>query len=161
MRYKWSLLIGYADSSDLHEWKNKGPALIDYKGYAEGPHVFHWKGCYWMLLDSMLPEYTAGGGLAVFRSKDATHWEYQDGILGDKGTRNQDSNADHCSVALQGNRAFLLYHTNSGGQSVGQLAELLCKDGVLSATRDVKPMKLEASKAPAFRGGGAPDFAKE
>jgi hypothetical protein len=148
---KW--VIAHADSPDLDQWVSKGPAQIEFKGYAEGPCVFHWKGSYWMLLDSMLPEYTAGGGLAVFKSEDAARWDFQGGVLGDKGTRDQDGNADHCSVAIQGERAFILYHTNSGGKTVGQLAELLCEEGVLSATRDIKPMKLNASKAPWFRGG--------
>ena len=53
-------------------------------------------------------------------------------------------------------RTFLLLPANSGGQTAGQLAELLCRDGVLSATRDIKPMK--SSRASAFNGGGGPEF---
>ncbi len=154
-------ILGYADSRDLFLWESKGPA-VDYDGYAEGPCVFFWKGRFWMLLDGMTDKYRpAAGGLAVLKSSDATRWEFQPGGLAhDETTRNKDGRIGHCSVVLQGDRAFILYHCFTPGArgANGQLAELLVAGGKLSCVREFGRMKLESSKAPRFRGGGTPEF---
>ena len=154
-------MLGYADSKDLVHWENKG-AAVEYDGYAEGPCVFYWKGFFWMLLDGMSAKYDAEGGLAVLKSVDATQWEFQPGGLASGSTsRPKDGKLGHCSVVVQGERAFLLYHCfvrpgNRG--ATGQLAELLVIDGKLSCTREFGKMRLDASKAPRFRGGNASEF---
>ena len=143
-------VTSFSDSKDLRHWKHKGYAP-DYDCYGEGLYVFHWKGWFWLLIDGMDAK-RYGEGLAVFRSKDATTWKHQPERLvnGDK--------AGHGSVVLQGDRGFLLYQVFEGGMCVGKLAELFQNDGVLTASRDIAPMKLEARKAPCFRGGGAANF---
>ncbi len=154
-------ILGYADSKDLVHWENRGVA-VDYEGYAEGPCVFYWKEQFWMLLDGMSEKYRpAEGGLAVLKSADATQWEFQQGGLAyDSTTRAKDGKPGHCSVVVQGERAFILYHCFAPGArgATGQLAELLVTDGKLSCVREFGRMKLEASKAPLFRGGQCPNF---
>ena len=52
-------------------------------------------------------------------------------------------------MAVQGERAFVLYHIFPPGERAnGQLAELLVTDGKLSCVREFGRMKLEASKEP-------------
>jgi hypothetical protein len=156
----------YADSRDLVNWTSRGSA-IELEGYAEAAHVFHWKGHYWMLLDGMNPTKYGGNGLAVFRSTDATAWEFNGGIL-DTGDDPQKrlmwgGRGGHGSVALQGeNEAYVIYQASQSGKMpcVGQIARLVYQEGNLSAVRDFGRMKLEGAKAPAFRGGRAPNFLK-
>ena len=97
----------------------------------------------------------------MLKSADATQWEFQQGGLAyDSTTRAKDGKPGHCSVVVQGERAFILYHCFAPGArgATGQLAELLVTDGKLSCVREFGRMKLEASKAPLFRGGQCPNF---
>ncbi|MEX0321049.1 MAG: cellulase family glycosylhydrolase [Puniceicoccaceae bacterium] len=145
--------IQWARSNDLVNWKNQGkcPGDVNEKsrgyGYQEAPYVFRFKGYWWMLTDPHK-------GLAVFRSEDAITWRFQERILEDPGARPQDNTlARHPSVAVVGDRAFLLYHVEPNRPyptppaeqrtveqklSFLQLAELDVVDGQLVCDRDAE-----------------------
>jgi hypothetical protein len=133
--------IYYADSTDLSDWKPKGPAITDRSG--EGPKSFRWHNQDWMIVD-------AWKGLAVYRSTDFLHWTAQaDNILETPGHQPTDRNeGHHCDVVISGDRAFLFYFTHQQGEdldkslayserrTVIQVAELHEKDGVITVDRD-------------------------
>jgi Glycosyl hydrolases family 43 len=149
--------IYYAESTDLTEWKPKGPAITDRA--SEGPKVFRWKNQYWMITD-------AWKGLGVYHSNDLTHWIVQaDNILEAPGHIATDrTKGDHCDVVVSGERAFIFYFTRQGGvdldkslsyserHTVLQVAELHESDGALTVDRDatahvyLRPPQEVASK---------------
>jgi hypothetical protein len=133
--------IYYADSSDLTEWKPKGPAITDRS--SEGPKVFRWHKQNWMIVD-------AWKGLGVYRSPDFVHWTAQpENILEAPGHQATDRGlGHHCDVIVSGQRAFIFYFTEQGGKdldksvpdserhTVLQVAELHEADGVITVDRD-------------------------
>ncbi|MFO1514645.1 MAG: glycosyl hydrolase [Verrucomicrobiota bacterium] len=135
--------IYYADSADLVSWEDKGKAVGDQSG--EGPKVFRWQDCYWMVTD-------VWRGLAVYRSDDALHWTRQSGgnLLEKPGQGTDDKViGGHPDVVVNGNRAFLFYFTHPGrrGEDASkdgyeqrrssiQATELFYQDGKLSTDRD-------------------------
>ena len=133
--------ISYADSSDLNDWRPKGPAITDRS--SEGPKVFRWRNQYWMIVD-------AWKGLGVYRSSDLVHWTAQpDNILETPGSIGTDrGEGHHCDVVVSGDRAFIFYFTaqagadldrsiqNSERHTVLQVAELQESNGVITADRD-------------------------
>lgn len=145
--------IQWSRSSDLVNWDNQGkcPGDVNAKsrgyGYQEAPYVFRFKDYWWMLTDPHK-------GLAVFRSRDAITWDLQERILEEPGTRPQDHTlARHPSVAVVGDRAFLLYHVEPNRPyptppaeqrtvqqklSFLQIAELKVNQGKLVCDRDAE-----------------------
>ena len=126
-------------------------------GYQEAPYVFRFADAYWMLTDPHQ-------GLAVYRSPAGQEWTYQGQILKAPGRRDQDNTlARHPSVAVVGNRAFLIYHVEPNRPypspppekrtikqklSYLQLAELRVVDNRLVVDRNsevLPPKRLGAS----------------
>lgn len=145
--------IQCATSDDLEHWINQGPCPGDLNDrakhghrYQEAPYVFRWQGSYWMLTDPHQ-------GLAIFRSDDSVHWEFNGHILQSPGTRPYDNTrARHPSVAVAGDRAFIFYHVEPNRPypsppaekrtvqqklSFLQMAELQLDDGRLTCDRDM------------------------
>jgi hypothetical protein len=142
-----------ADSDDLYHWEVVGSAVAEPPH--EGPNVFFWKGNYWMITDPWR-------GLAVYRSKDADHWEYQGIILDTPGNREEDQGmGQHADVIVQGDEAYIFYFlhpeiANENG-SVGtkrkaqrsciQVARLEFVDGNLVCDRNqVFPLSLKPAE---------------
>lgn len=134
--------IFFADSDDLFTWTNRGRAIEGVVG--EGPKVFFWRGCYWMIIDEWR-------GQAVLRSDDAVNWERQPGnLLGVAGKFLDDRDfGRHADVVVGGDRAFCFYFTHPGRfgpfanlhgyeqrRSSIQVVELFEKDGRLHCDRD-------------------------
>ena len=132
------------DSVDLETWvPARDPGVSEL--YGEGPKVFEFKGCTWLIKD---PD----SGLDVYRSEDLESWTYQGKILDHPGQRNSDGAiGKHPDVVVCGERAFIIYFTHPYGQdfpardgilplparhSVIQAAELEVRDGRLSCDRD-------------------------
>ncbi|MEM1069557.1 MAG: sulfatase-like hydrolase/transferase [Planctomycetota bacterium] len=156
--------IQWATSTDLTSWENQGKCLGDVNssdrgfGYHEAPYVFEFKDRYWMLTDPH-------EGLAVFHSLDGVTWTQQQRILRDPGNGKGDATlARHPSVAVVGDRAFILYHTEPNRPyptppaeqrtphqkiSFLQMAELKVVDGVLTCARDAA-IELDLPKRPNF-----------
>ena len=138
-------LIASADSPDLYNWTDNG--LVPGIGNCEGPSVFFWKGCWWMVTDEWK-------GFAVYRSDDAEHWIRQPGNILQKPGKGADDGVagNHCDVVVRDGRAFIFYfvHPERDGRtsnpdgspvntrrSVIQVAELQCSDDmVISCDRD-------------------------
>ena len=139
-----------ATSSSLHNWKPHNEPEITGRGH-EAPVVFKWMDSYWMLTD---PRSLAYVGLDVFKSNDATHWEFQTTILDQPGQRNDDADQGrHPDVVVIDDRAYIVYMTHPGRdydnagieievntwayrRSSIQIAELELVDGKLVCDRD-------------------------
>jgi len=133
--------IYYADSQDLYNWTDQGPAITDQHG--EGPNVFQWKDHYWMITD-------VWQGLAVYKSDDCLKWTRQkENLLKEPGQIATDrSKGQHADVFVSGDRAFIFYFTHQGGKdaaegdkyadrrTVIQVGELKYEDGRLTCHRD-------------------------
>jgi hypothetical protein len=133
--------IYFADSTDLTDWKPRGPAITDRA--SEGPKVFRWHKQDWLIVD-------AWKGLGVYRSNDFLHWIAQpENILETPGTIATDRGlGHHCDVVVSGDRAFIFYFTEQSGadldksipnserHTVLQVAELRESDGVITVDRD-------------------------
>ena len=134
--------IYYADSPDLYKWDDKGKAIGERPG--EGPKVFHWKGCYWMVVD-------VWKGLGIYKSQDCLKWTRQEkNLLEEPGQGPDDQvKGGHPDVVVSGDRAYLFYFTHPGRQSSNnkgsaselrrssiQVVELESKDDWLSCRRD-------------------------
>lgn len=135
--------IYYADSPDLFAWTDEGKAVGDQAG--EGPKIFRWRGCFWMVTD-------VWDGLAVYRSDDALAWTRRPGnLLKTPGQGPDDQvKGGHPDVVVSGDRAFLFYFTHPGrraGAPKGdtydqrrsslQVTELEYADGTLTCDRDL------------------------
>jgi len=144
MFYKQNNKTMMVDSADLRDWTETGVAATDTG--QEGPNVFRWKGCYWMIAD-------VWHGQQVYRSDDLTKWTLQEGgtMLGTPGLRRDDAAfGRHADVLVQGERAFLIYFTHPGGdtdheqatslkRTSVQVAELEYRDGKIFCDRN-KPL---------------------
>jgi lysophospholipase L1-like esterase len=134
--------IYYADSPDLYKWDDKGKAMGERPG--EGPKVFRWKDCYWMVVD-------VWQGLGIYKSRDCLKWTRQvNNLLQEPGQGPDDKvKGGHPDVVVSGNRAYLFYFTHPGRQSPNekkgayeqrrssiQVVELEYKDGWLTCHRD-------------------------
>ncbi|AUS80516.1 glycosyl hydrolase [Actinoalloteichus sp. AHMU CJ021] len=144
--------IHAADSPDLFDWTTVGPVITDRP--QEGPTVFSFAGSHWMINDFW-------SGLSVYRSDDLTAWELQDEpILDRPGVRDGDDGLGHHAVAItQGERAFLVYFTEPGGERRArvQVAELRVVDGRLTCDRDAPfSLTLDAARTVESRGGQLP-----
>jgi hypothetical protein len=104
--------VQWSTSRDLVQWEQRGPCPGDVNApparrgfdYQEAPYVFRFGSAYWMLTDPHR-------GLAVYRSDDAVTWKLQGRILEQPGRgARDDTRARHPSVAIVGERAFLIYH---------------------------------------------------
>ncbi|MFD1956257.1 glycosyl hydrolase [Paenibacillus thailandensis] len=142
-----------ADSPDLYNWTVTGPVITERPH--EGPNVFRFKGCYWMLVDEWR-------GQGVYRSDDLDRWERNGIILDKPGVREDDGTIGlHADVHVQGDEAYIFYFTHPGrrpelereGRASGyelrrsslQAAKLDVKDGVLVCDRDAAfDLKLKA-----------------
>lgn len=139
--------IYYADSPDLYQWEDRGKAIGDRAG--EGPKVFHWKGRYWMVVDNWQ-------GLGIYSSDDLLTWKRQsENLLEQPGEGADDRvKGGHPDVVVGGDRAFVFYFTHPGRRgdaarkdgyeqrrSSIQVAELECKDGVITCDRN-KPVRI-------------------
>jgi hypothetical protein len=135
--------IYYADSPDLYKWEDKGKAMGERPG--EGPKVFRWKGCYWMVVD-------VWQGLGIYKSQDCLNWTRQEkNLLEEPGQGPDDKvKGGHPDVVVSGDRAFLFYFTHPGRQnpeqredtyeqrrSSIQVVELEYKNGWLICDRDM------------------------
>ena len=135
--------IYYADSPDLYKWDDKGKAMGERPG--EGPKVFRWKGCYWMVVD-------VWQGLGIYKSQDCLKWTRQEkNLLQEPGHGPDDKvKGGHPDVVVSDDRAYLFYFTHPGRQnpreqedayeqrrSSIQVVELEYKDGWLSCQRDM------------------------
>jgi lysophospholipase L1-like esterase len=145
--------IYYADSPDLYNWQDKGKAMGKRPG--EGPKVFHWKNCYWMIVD-------VWQGLGVYKSQDCLKWTRQDKNLLEEPGKGPDDKVKggHPDVVVCGGRAFLFYFTHPGRQGLNekkdtyqqrrssiQVVELEYKDGRLTCDRD-KPTYINLKTDP-------------
>jgi len=134
--------IYYADSPDLYKWNDKGKAMGERQG--EGPKVFRWKGCYWMVVD-------VWKGLGIYKSQDCLKWTRQEkNLLQEPGQGPDDQvKGGHPDVVVSGGRAYLFYFTHPGRRSSNgkgnasdmrrssiQVVELESKDAWLSCLRD-------------------------
>jgi lysophospholipase L1-like esterase len=134
--------IYYADSSDLYKWEDKGKAMGERPG--EGPKVFRWKGCYWMVVD-------VWQGLGIYKSQDCLKWtRQQENLLEEPGKGPDDKvKGGHPDVVVSGDRAYLFYFTHPGRQNPNekedayeqrrssiQVVELEYKNGWLTCDRD-------------------------
>lgn len=143
--------IYFADSKDLETWVDGGKVVSDQSG--EGPKVFRWKGCYWMVTD-------VWRGLAIYKSADAVKWERQkDNLLQTPGLGEDDQvKGGHPDVVVSGDRAFLFYFTHPGlrennpdkspteqRRSSIQVVELEYKDGWLSCDRN-RPTQIRLAR---------------
>ena len=109
--YKQDSKTWMVDSTDLHHWTEMGQAVGN--PAHEGPNVFRWKGCYWMIVDEW-------HGQQVYRSEDLKNWTRQEGttLLGVPGRRRDDAAfGRHADVVVQGDRAFIIYFTHPGGDT--------------------------------------------
>jgi len=133
--------IYYADSPDLFAWEDRGKAIGDRPG--EGPKVFRWKDCNWMVVD-------VWKGLGIYKSDDCLKWTRQENnLLMQPGQSPTDrAKGQHADVVVNGDRAFLFYFTHQAGEdaspddpyssrrTVMQVVELKYKDGELTCDRD-------------------------
>jgi len=134
--------IYYADSPDLYKWTDKGKAMGERPG--EGPKVFRWKDCYWMVVD-------VWKGLGIYKSQDCLNWaRQQKNLLEEPGQGPDDKvKGGHPDVVVSGGRAYLFYFTHPGRQGPSQkedryqqrrssiqVVELEYKDAWLSCRRD-------------------------
>jgi lysophospholipase L1-like esterase len=134
--------IYYADSPDLYKWEDKGKAMGERPG--EGPKVFRWKDCFWMVVD-------VWQGLGIYKSQDCLKWTRQtNNLLQESGQGPDDQvKGGHPDVVVSGNRAYLFYFTHPGGRGPNenenayeqkrssiQVVELEYKDGWLTCNRD-------------------------
>ncbi len=143
----------HLESTDMKTWKNCGFSQSDVfnakasgSDFEEAPYIFNWKGSYWLITDPHK-------GLFVYKSSDAEHWKFQGTILETPGSRkNDNSMARHCSVIVQNDRAFIIYHVEpwrdytsgmpvykqptDNRRSVLQMAELKLVDGQLVCDRN-------------------------
>ncbi|MFH5184406.1 hypothetical protein ACHHV8_18145 [Paenibacillus sp. TAB 01] len=97
-----------ADSHDLYQWHVVGPIITD--GAHEGPNVFYFKGCYWMIIDEWR-------GQGVYRSEDGERWERNGLILNEPGTRRDDGHhrsSCRCRRPGRGGHYFLFYASGPG-----------------------------------------------
>ena len=103
----------YADSKNLKTWTRKGPAIGDKK--CEGANIFYWQDKYWMVVDPW-------EGLALYSSTNATDWVFERNLLRGKGQRKEDSGkGHHPGVVVQGEYAFIFYHTNPQEEFVPEM----------------------------------------
>lgn len=147
--------IHFADSPDLYTWTDQ--RKLPEMGQCEGPIAFRWKGFYWLITDEWR-------GLAVYRSNDALHWNRQaENLLQSPGTGPDDTAmANHASVVVSGNQAYLFYHTHPGRihsppetdvefrRSSLQVVELQSENGALVCDRN-QPTRI-ALRPPGGRG---------
>jgi thiol-disulfide isomerase/thioredoxin len=137
-------------SNDLTNWTRVEKEEITNRAH-EAPVVFKWKGFYWMITDPCYVYYT---GLDVFRSTDATNWEYNNTILNTPGMRPDDiDQGRHADVRIVEDKAILIYFTHPGRiypnngneqeedtyryrRSSLQAAELELQDGIIICNRD-------------------------
>lgn len=142
-----------ADSADLYHWSVVGPVITDCEH--EGPNVFHWHGSYWMVTDPW-------NGLAVYRSDDADHWQYHGRILDTPSARIDDGpRGHHADILVQGDDAYILYHTHPGANGLEQgpslefgrrrsalhCARLDLRDGKVGCFRDGLEQTLDPEMA--------------
>ena len=128
--------IHMAESPDLYQWKEAGPAETS-RGQ-EAPNVFRLGGYYWMLTDS--------GGLNLYRSEDALTWKDAGPFMQEPGNRPDDNYvAQHPDVVILENAAYIVYFVHPHGKqhteptkhrSVLQAAKLETQDGSLRAIRN-------------------------
>ncbi|MEW1845548.1 hypothetical protein AB0392_47020 [Nonomuraea angiospora] len=120
-----------ADSSDLHHWQVRGPAVTI--SAHEGPNVFTLGGRHWMIVDEWR-------GQRVLVSDDLDAWEPRGLILDRPGTRPDDDGfGHHADVVVTGEEeAVIFYFTHPGGgrRSSVQAARLRVRDGELTCDRD-------------------------
>ncbi len=140
-------------SQNMYDWKAQGISKSDVfnqaasgSDFEEAPYMFHWKGIYWLITDPHK-------GLFVYSSMDAASWKFQGTILEAGGTRPMDTSmARHCSIAVIGDRAFIVYHVEpwrdysgkvpifkqptTNRRSVLQMAELKLEGGKLTCNRN-------------------------
>ncbi|RFS21859.1 hypothetical protein DVR12_14490 [Chitinophaga silvatica] len=107
-------------SKDLSHWTFNNTAEVKNRGH-EGPVVFYFNNAYWMITDPTYDDYT---GLDVFRSVDATHWEYNNTILNTPGIRPDDiDQGRHADVKIVNNKAYIFYFTHPGRVYPGEKEE--------------------------------------
>ncbi len=154
--------IQWSTSKDLLTWTHQGKCAGDINAppkqrgfnYQEGPFIFNFAGSYWMVTDPHK-------GLAIYQSADAITWKLQGRILEEPGTGTYDATlARHPSVAVIGDRAFLIYHvepnrpyptpppekrTIEQKKSYLQIAELKVVNDILTCDRDAPVTPPDAS----------------
>lgn len=118
--------IWYADSPDLYNWTDKGPADVGAPLSGEGANVIRWHGKYYMIVDEWK-------GLSVFSSDDATVWTKQDeyliagipappaeGEVAGEGGRVRylpGSRGNHADIEMVGDRAYMFYFSQTPPES--------------------------------------------
>ncbi|MBI5380919.1 MAG: family 43 glycosylhydrolase [Opitutae bacterium] len=125
--------IHYAESRDMEEWTDRGPAAGVGKR-CEGPKVFRWNNSYWLVADEWK-------GLAVYRSDDALTWTRQAGenLLAVPGTGADDQvKGGHADVVVSGERAWLFYFTHPGRRGAEEK-----KDGTEQRRSSIQVVELE------------------
>jgi hypothetical protein len=116
-----------ADSADLYHWSVVGPVITDCAH--EGPNVFIYQGCYWMITDHWR-------GLGVYRSDDGERWERQGSILDRPGQRRDDAAlGHHADVLVQGENAYIIYFTHPEENTVARASRPTFEDTTPYALR--------------------------
>jgi hypothetical protein len=138
---------GFAEGDDLYSLRFKH--FIDFSTEPlEGPDVFYWKDCYWLIGDDLYTYH----GLRVYRSTDCRNWERKSNILHLPGSRQMDGMVGHHpEVIVSGDDAYIFYWVaetdelilNSCQNCYLQVARLEFRDGELTCDRDkVFPLLL-------------------
>lgn len=138
-------------SKDLMNWTAIDDPVVNARGH-EAPIVFYYDNSYWLITDPNSDGYV---GLDVFRSTDATHWEFNNTILNTPGVRLDDiDQGRHADVKVVNGKMYIFYFTHPGRvypnekdedpdknrwryrRSSLQVAELELKDGKMICNRN-------------------------
>lgn len=96
-----------AESDDLTSWRLDPDPAIGGDAH-EGPKVFRYGGCYWMLTDEW-------AGMRVYRSEDCRTWERHGRVLEGASSRPEDGpSGAHGDVIVVEDRAYVFYFTHPG-----------------------------------------------
>lgn len=111
MWYKYQSRSYCADSRDLISWVGNDDAAVT-DSSQEGAKAFRFKDRYWLIADEWQ-------GMAVYSSKDFTHWKRQEErILTSPSTRPEDGpSGAHGDVIVDGDNAYIFYFTHPERES--------------------------------------------
>ncbi len=104
--YKKKGKVGLLTSTNLQDWEDQGPIAGDVNTMhnVEGPYPFFWKNAKWLVTDPH-------NGIQIYRQSADNSWTHQGTILLEPGQRDLDhSRGRHASVAVVGDRAFIVFH---------------------------------------------------
>lgn len=140
-----------ANSKDLLHWAARDTPVVQSRRH-EAPIVFYFDNAYWLVTDPNSDGYV---GLDVFRSVDATHWEFNNTILNTPGVRPDDiDQGRHADIKVVNGKMYIFYFTHPGRVFINekeedpdknrwryrrsslQVAELELKNGKMTCNRN-------------------------